>query len=73
MSMVLNIHEAKTKLSSVLVTVERGGEVLIARNNRPIAKIVPLEPQRRTFGTMSFSVPNDFDAALPDEELALWE
>lgn len=70
---IVSVHEAKTQLSSVLVAVEAGESVIIARNNHPIAKLVPLEVTPRTFGTMSFTVPDDFDAPLPDDELELWQ
>ena len=38
----LNVHEAKTHLSSVLAEVEHKGETfLICRNGKPIADLVP--------------------------------
>jgi prevent-host-death family protein len=45
---VLNVHEAKTRLSSVLVEVEEKGETfLICRNGHPVARIVPHEKKSR--------------------------
>jgi antitoxin (DNA-binding transcriptional repressor) of toxin-antitoxin stability system len=39
---ILNVHEAKTRLSAVLADVEEKGEVfLICRNGHPIADLVP--------------------------------
>ncbi|MGH2955619.1 MAG: type II toxin-antitoxin system Phd/YefM family antitoxin [Solirubrobacterales bacterium] len=38
----VNIHEAKTNLSRLLERVERGEEIVIARNGRPVAKLVPV-------------------------------
>lgn len=73
MSEQVNTHEAKTRLSSLLAAVERGEEVVIARNNQPIAKLVPVDIAYRSFGTMDFEVPEDFDAALPELELAAWQ
>lgn len=70
----VNIQEAKTQLSALLVRVEHGEAVTIARAGTAVAQIVPIkEPEARVFGTMSFDVPDDFDAALPEEELAAWE
>ncbi|MCU0593439.1 MAG: type II toxin-antitoxin system prevent-host-death family antitoxin [Desulfobacterales bacterium] len=44
----LNVHEAKTKLSAVLMEVERKGETfIICRNGKPVAKIVPHSPPKR--------------------------
>jgi prevent-host-death family protein len=40
----VNTHEAKTRLSELLVKVETGGKtVLICRNGKPIAELVPCE------------------------------
>ncbi|MEX0784729.1 MAG: type II toxin-antitoxin system prevent-host-death family antitoxin [Dehalococcoidia bacterium] len=36
----VNTHEAKTQLSRLLALVEHGEEVVIARNGKPIAKLV---------------------------------
>lgn len=43
----VNVHEAKTHLSRLLERVEAGEEIVIARANKPIARLVPLEPVRR--------------------------
>lgn len=36
----VNIHEAKTHLSRLLAKVADGEEVVIARNGKPVAKLV---------------------------------
>ena len=39
---VLNVHEAKTRLSAVLADIEeKGEEYLICRNGHPIADLIP--------------------------------
>ena len=38
----VNVHDAKTNLSKLLAEVERGGEVVIARNGKPVARLVPV-------------------------------
>lgn len=41
---MLNIHEAKTKLSAVLVEIEKTGKrFVICRNGKPVAELVPLK------------------------------
>jgi prevent-host-death family protein len=46
---VLNIHEAKTNLSSVLLEVEKEGtKFLICRNGEPIAELVPHKKRSRS-------------------------
>ena len=42
---MVNTHEAKTQLSSLLARVEEQGEtVLICRNGKPVAELRPLAP-----------------------------
>jgi prevent-host-death family protein len=38
---IFNIAEAKMHLSRLIERVERGDEITIARNNRPVATLVP--------------------------------
>ena len=46
---VVNMLEAKNNLSKLVEAVESGGEreIIIARNGRPAARLVPLESKRR--------------------------
>jgi prevent-host-death family protein len=37
---VVNTHEAKSRLSELIREAEEGAEVIVARNGRPVAKIV---------------------------------
>ncbi len=74
---LVNIHAAKTQLSRLVDEAAAGGEVIIARAGRPVARLVPLEPAptRRMLGRLSgrLSVPDDFDAPLPEDMLAAFE
>ena len=72
----VNVHEAKTNLSRLLARVEAGEEVIIARNGKPVARLVSVEKRRqRRFGSMKglISIDERFFEALPEEELAAWE
>jgi prevent-host-death family protein len=40
--MEVNIHQAKTNLSSLIVKAEAGEEVIIARAGKPVVKLVPI-------------------------------
>ena len=74
---MVNMHEAKTRFSQLVVEVERGGEVVVSRRGRPVARLVPYEPHppRRTFGAMRgrASVDGRFFEPLPEDEAAAWE
>jgi prevent-host-death family protein len=43
----VNVHEAKSQLSRLLQEVEEGEEIVIARNGRPVAKLVPHVEERK--------------------------
>ena len=46
--LVVNIHEAKTNLSSLLAKIENSGEeVLICRNGKPVADMTPHKHKNR--------------------------
>lgn len=68
----VNIHEAKTNLSALIAAVEAGEEVIIARANKPVVKLVAMvpKPAQRIPGLHKGTVlyiSDDFDAPLPDE------
>lgn len=69
MTKPVGVHEAKTQLSRLIERVQLGEEVVITRRGQEVARLVPPRSGRRTFGMDegSFSVPDDFDAPLPDE------
>lgn len=48
----INIHEAKTHLSKLLDRVTAGEEIVIAKNGKPVAKLIPIEdiPPRTGLG-----------------------
>ena len=72
----VNVHEAKTNLSRLLAQVEAGEDVVIARNGKPVARLVGYQPKgRRQFGALKgkINIPDSFFDPLPEEELALWE
>lgn len=70
----VKVQYAKTHLSALLADVERGEELVISRGATPVAKLVPLDPpSERELGFVVCAVPDDFDAPLPEAELAAWE
>ena len=72
----VNIHEAKTHLSRLVEEVAAGAEIVISKNGVPRAKLVPLGASRKLkFGVMKGKLryPDDLNAPLPAEVLALFE
>ena len=72
--MQVNVFEAKTDFSKLirLVELRREESITIARNGKPVAKIVPFEnaPVSKRIGIAKgkFHDPEDFDAY--DDEIA---
>lgn len=70
---IVNIHKAKTELSKLVDSVERGevAEIIIARNGKPAARLMPLQPrpavQRIGVANWAFDIP----PSDPDENAAI--
>lgn len=77
MTTTVNVHEAKTQLSRLLLRVGLGEEVIIARAGKPVARLVAIaaKPLRRTPGSARGKVwvAPDFNAPLPADELDAFE
>jgi len=68
---VVNMHEAKTRLSELVRLVEAGEKVVLARNGTPVAELVPAtEPKKREGGFWKGRVwvSPDFDDPMPEFE-----
>jgi prevent-host-death family protein len=73
----VNVHEAKTHLSRLLVRVEAGEEIVISRGGRPVARLVPVEspavPRVLGMDQGRVRIAEDFDAPLPETIVAGFE
>jgi prevent-host-death family protein len=76
MAMTVNTHEAKTQLSRLLALVEKGEEVVIARNGKAVAKLVPAARPSSPFqfGSMRGQIKllPGWDDPMTPEEWAAW-
>jgi prevent-host-death family protein len=69
----VNVQEAKTRLSQILARAESGEDVVIARDGKPVVRLVPvMAPPPRPVGFVQGSVPDTFFEPLPDHELQMW-
>jgi len=74
----VNVHYAKTHLSRLLVRVEAGAQVTIARAGHPVATLsaaVTKAGKDRRLGTMrgKIRIGPDFDDPLPADLAAAFE
>lgn len=67
----VGMHEAKTKLSQLVARVEAGEDIVVTRNGKPVARLVPvsspsslMEVHGALRGRIHFA--EDFDE-LPDD------
>jgi prevent-host-death family protein len=69
----VNVHHAKTHLSKLLERVEDGEEIVIARNGKPVAKLVKPDDLDGMAGYGMWEgkvwIADDFDEYIPPE----WE
>ncbi len=70
----VNIYEAKTQLSALVERAAAGEEIVIAKNGRAVARLVPLAKRTapRPLGRFKgqIEMTEDFDAPLPDTIMA---
>jgi len=70
---VINIHEAKAKLSEYLDAVAKGERVLICKRNQPVAELRAVEQKRteprKIGGVTGIVIPPSFFDPMPDEFL----
>ena len=73
----VNIHEAKTHFSQLLLRVSAGEEVVIARAGKPVARPVRTVegPKTRVPGTAVglIEIMPDFDGTMPGQLLGAFE
>jgi len=70
---VVNIHEAKTHFSRLIVRVEQGERITIARDGVPVAMLVAIEPETRPKRLLGLDagrivIHDNFDDPLPELE-----
>lgn len=74
---IVTVHQAKTTLSRLIQQALDGEEVVIARGDTPVVRLVPLaaEAPARAFGAWKgkLRVDSRFFEPLPDDELSEWQ
>jgi len=76
--LMVNIAEAKAKLSEYLEAVARGEQVIICNRNQPVAELRAIEPKRQTPRDLSPMFPDwkfmtdQFFEPMSEEELEEW-
>jgi len=72
---IYNVHAAKTNLSRLIERACAGEEIVIARNNEPVVKLVPVQPRpqpRRGSLKGQIVIHDSFFDPMTEEELMKW-
>jgi prevent-host-death family protein len=76
---MVNIYEAKAKLSEYVDAAIKGQRVVICKHNQPVAELRPVEQVRTTPRDLAPMYPGEtlvtpaFFDLLPAHEIAAWE
>jgi antitoxin (DNA-binding transcriptional repressor) of toxin-antitoxin stability system len=68
----LNVHEAKTHLSSYLRRLLKGETILLCRRNVPVAELRPIKKDKKSKRPIGLAkgqlkIPKEFFNPLPEE------
>jgi prevent-host-death family protein len=71
---LISIAQGKAHFASVVSRAEAGEEIVVTRNGKPVARIVPLPPvQTFPFGDLAGKVWVSDDLSLPEDVIAAFE
>lgn len=67
----INLDKVEKQLAELLAIVEHNGEVVIAQNGKPLARLEPITPKKKKriagLNRGMIWTSEDFDEPLPDE------
>ncbi len=72
----VTIHAAKTQLSRLIEAALSGEDVVIAKGDKPVVRLVPIPQGKFKFGVLEPGAHGDgpdFLSPMDEEELAAWE
>ncbi len=72
----VTIHVAKTQLSRLIEAALAGEEIVIAKGDKPVVRLVPIPQGKFKFGVLepgALGEGPDFFTPMDEDELAAWE
>ncbi len=73
MTVTFKVAEAKTRFSELLARVEAGEEVIIARGNDPVARLVAIDERRQRLAAIeAVRAIRDRTRSVTQDELREW-
>lgn len=73
--MQFKIHHAKSQLSKLIDAALKGEEVIIAKGDTPVVRLVPISQNKFKMGVLANQVKTcpDFFEPMSEQELESWE
>jgi len=67
MTITIDVENEKRPLGELVERMLEGAELILTKGDRPVARLVPIQPNRR-FGSAKglITIAEDFDAPLED-------
>jgi prevent-host-death family protein len=71
----VTVHVAKTNLSKLIDAAMAGEEIIIAKGNKPVVKLVAIPQGKFQIGLLAGQLGEgpDFFEAMSDTDIAQWE
>ncbi|MFN8611495.1 MAG: type II toxin-antitoxin system prevent-host-death family antitoxin [Vulcanimicrobiota bacterium] len=72
----VNVHVAKTNLSKLIDAALAGEEIIIAKGNKPVVRLVAIPQGKFKIGLLKGRLEGpgpDFFEAMAEDEISLWE
>jgi antitoxin (DNA-binding transcriptional repressor) of toxin-antitoxin stability system len=72
----VTVHVAKTQLSKLIEVALSGEEVVIAKGDKPVVRLVAIPQGQFKFGVLepdALGAGPDFFSSMDEDELAAWE
>jgi prevent-host-death family protein len=72
----VTVHAAKTQLSKLIEAALAGEDVIIAKGEKPVVRLVPIPQGQFKLGVLNpgtLGEGPDFFGQMDEEELAAWE
>jgi len=71
--MIVDIQQAKARLSELMERVKGGEEIILTEAGTPCARLVAFHARRRELGFVEGHVPDSFFEPLLDNDLDAWQ
>lgn len=73
MSVIVNMHKAKSDLSGLVAQALAGEDVIITQDGKPVVRLTPIRERIPGLDKGKIHIADDFDDPLPEDLLRAFE